>query len=213
MLKEKPKVGDVLIANHCQGIRQMGDMTAFKEYEVVKTEYGDIAINDDEGDARSWGIGYMDRFTLKADEPVGLKEVPKVGDVIIALNDDRGRGGIADITKGMEYTITGLSKCGKDAWFRDDNGFARIVGASRLMFFTLKEVQSDTVGFIEINREYDFLTGKTRVVLDVDAAGLVAVKALVERSAVDKYKAEIADKIAQCQAEMDQLKSLLAEVE
>jgi hypothetical protein len=210
MLKEMPKVGDVLIAKECQGIRQMGDMTVGKEYEVVRSECEGIAIIDDYEDVRVWGERYLDRFTLKVVEPVGLREMPKVGDVIIAINDDRGMGGIADITKGKEYPISKVT--GNSAWFRDDRGFERIVSDKRLEHFTLKVVTPDKVGFIEINREYEFLVGKTRVVLDVDADGLAAVKALEQQSAGNKYKAELVDKIAMCQAEMDQLKSLLAEV-
>lgn len=215
MLKETPKVGDVLIAKSCQGIRQMGDMTAFKEYEVVKDEYGDIVIFDDDGDARSFGASYFPRFTLKEAEPVGLLEVPKVGDVIIAINDDRGRGGIADITKGKAYPITKVTSGGKDAWFRDDTGFERIVSESRLMFFTLKgAVTPDKVGFIEMQSAHMDPPGSsiTELTILVDSDGYDSVYALSQKSIVERSKSILLDKIAQCQAEMDSLNALLAEV-
>ena len=213
MLTKMPKVGDVLIAKDCPGIRKMGDMTAGREYKVV-SRYGSTEIIDDDGDGRVMCEMYLNRFTLKNVVTDCLTSVPKVGDVVIAKESQFGMGGIADITKGMSYTITEVSDGGRNAWFRDDSGMGRIIDTNRLEHFTLKvEAPTRPVGFIEINREYDFLVGKTRLVLDVDADGLATIKALTQDSKGERYKSELADKIAQCQAEMDHLNAMLAEVE
>ena len=140
-----------------------------------------------------------------------LTKMPKVGDVLIAKDCPQIHA-MGDMTPGKEYEVLEIDYRG-EAVIEDDDGDDRAIDTHRFARFNLKKVMPKKVGFIEFEDESHHGDGTSTVTLYVDSDGFQSLCALRDSSVNERQKSQIVGKIAQCQAEMERLNALLAEVE